>query len=70
LPPIVLLKFLLPLFPTLCIFLASFIFPVYADSLVLLLLNYALLFPQPEELTAEALFLTLFCIPSMCCNLF
>lgn len=69
-PPYVFLEFLPTLFPTPCIFFASFIFPVYADSLVPPLLNYALLFPQPEELTAEALFLTLFCIPSMCYNLF
>lgn len=47
-----------------------FHFPVYADSPSFPLLNYALLFPQPEELTAEALFLILFCIPSMCSNLF
>lgn len=64
-------KLPLHLFPLPFIFLAPFIFfPMHADSLVPLLLNYALLFPQPEELTAEALFLTLFCIPSMSHNLF
>lgn len=65
----------LPNFPYIYFHFPSFFlllsfFPVYADSLVPLLLNYALLFPQPEELTAEALFLTLFCIPSMSYNLF
>lgn len=44
--------------------------PACADSLVLLLLNYALLFPEPEEPAAEASLLTLFCIPSMCYDLF
>lgn len=69
-PPSIFLQFPPTLLPSPRIFLAAFIFPVYADSPVPPLLNYALLFPQPEELTAEALFLTLFCIPSMCYNLF
>lgn len=57
-----------------CLPLAFFLllsyFPLSADSLAPLLLNYALLFPQPGELTAEALFPTWFCIPTMCYNLF
>lgn len=65
-------KLPLHLFPLPFIFLSPFILCVcvHADSLVPLLLNYALLFPQPEEVTAEALLLTLFCIPSMSFNLF
>lgn len=59
-------------FPPFLFFFTSFIFfpHVCADSLVPLLLNYALLFPQAEELAAEASLLTLFCIPSMCSDLF
>lgn len=45
-------------------------FPLCVLTLVLLLLNYALLFPEPEEPAAEASLLTLFCIPSMCYDLF
>lgn len=55
-----------PFFPLLPPFIPR---SVSADCLVPLLLNYALLFPPPEDLTAEALFLPVFYILGACCNL-